>query len=267
MSALQTFTIRDRVIALAEYDAPAKSSRARALKAPGAGKFSLEASLSRETIAAGDSLALTAHVSGRNMAHLFTEILLRDRQRDQYYGPLARDYVRSPQTRTTGGVTRPVWDSPLDLSLDLRPRLTLLADGTDSTFGFFLPAGYDDSDSHLEGLYTSAAGAASRRARLTVDSDGAAKKMVAFKEGSRAASPSALTLKPGDQFAPFVQVLTRDDGKWQSKLCLASSLTFRGDPFQRVEESLPPGDYLAGLLIQDLDGNFSREYVAFTVKE
>ncbi|MEW5941398.1 MAG: hypothetical protein AB1750_17165 [Chloroflexota bacterium] len=269
MDVIQTFETRRGAVQLTAYEsaAPAKSSRARSVKAPGAGKFEIESvALSSEKISAGDSLTLEARLAGKGIAYLFTDILLRDPQRDQYYGPIVRDFVLATRARTTGGVTRPQWDSALELSISLRLNLRLLTDRRDATFGFFLPAGYGDPDSYLEGLYTPADGAASRRARLTVGGDGAAKKMVAFKEGARLAAPSALTLKPGDQFAPFAQVLTRKGDDWQTKTCLVSSLTFRGEPFHWEEQPLLPGEYLAGILAQDMDGGLTRKYVPMKVK-
>ena len=269
MDMIQSFKTRDGSVALTalETAAPAKPSRARSVRAPGAGKFQVESvALSDETISAGDSVSLSVNIEGKGIAYLFTDLLMGDPDLDQYYGPVLRDFVMANHTRTIGGVTRPRWDAALELTLELRPRLRLLTDGTDSTFGFFLPASYDGSDLQIEGVHTSATGT-SRRARLTFGSDGATKKLVAFKEGGRVSAPAALTLKPGDQFAPYVQLIARaeDDG-WQASICLASPLTFRGEAFRWVERPPLPGEYLAGILAQDLDGGLTRTYAPLTVK-
>ena len=265
MDIIKTFEYRGRVLQLTEYDpgAPTKPVRTAA---PGAGKFEIESvSLPAANVSAGEAIRLSARVTGKNIAYIYTELLLYDKALNQAYGPLVREHVQAERTRTTRGATRPDWDSPLDLSITLHPGLRLLTDGADFTFGFFLPEGYDDPDSRLDGLYTSADGKTSRRARLSVDSSGAAKSMTAFKEQRGRSMPAALTLRPGDQFAPFVQILTRSGDEWQGRTCLSTPLTFRGETFHWVEEPLMPGDYLAGLLVEDLDGKLARKYASLTV--
>jgi len=79
-----------------------------------------------------------------------------------------------------------------------------------------------------------------------------------------------LTFEPSDQFTPFVQILTQptdENPAWQVTKGLSTPLTIQGQPLRWAEEPLMPGDYLVGLLIQDLDGGFTRKYAPLTVSE
>jgi len=271
MKTIQTFHMGDASVTLTalKTSQSAKTSRARGVRSPGAGKFQIKTvELSAQEISAGDSVQLSASIEGKGIAYIFTDLLMRDPKRKQYYGPVLRDFVMANRTRTVGGVTHPHWDSDLELTLDLRPRLRMLTDGNASTFGFFQPASYDSSEFFLDGLYTSAEEKTSRRARLSVDGDGVFKKMVANEETERGSFPSEARLGSGDQFAPYVELIAhaKDEDGWGAMDCVASSVTFRGEPFRWEERPPLAGDYLAGILVQDLDGQLTRMYAALNVK-
>ena len=274
MEIFQTFEYNGRVLQLAKYepDPSAKTAaKAPSIKAPGAGKFEIgDISLSTSKIIAGETFTLTAHVEGKNIAYIYSEILLHDKSLNQLYGPVAREYIQADRNTERSGVSRPDWDDAINITVNLNPGLRLLTDGVDSAFGFLSPAGYDRADYQLDGLYTSADGTDPRRARLTFDNTGEITDVVAYKDQSARSAPYALTFKQGDQFAPFAQILTQpesDDHPWQITKGLSTPLTFNGEPFRCVEEMLMPGDYLIGLLVQDLDGALTRQYVPLTVIE
>jgi hypothetical protein len=266
MATLQTFEYNGRLLQLAAYEPESsKPAKASTVRAPGAGKFEIgELNLSAE-------LKLTAQVTGKNIAYIYTEILLKDKSLDQFYGPVAREYIHADRDKETGGISRPDWDDTINLAVTLRPSLRLLTDGVDSAFSFCIPEGYNTSNYRLKGLHTPADGSAPSNARITFDSNGEIKELIAFKEQGKRSTPHELTLKQGDQFAPFVQIHTpparaAEDGKWEVTTALSTPLTFRDQPFQLLTESLMPAEYLAGILIQDMDGGFTRKFVPFTMQ-
>jgi hypothetical protein len=188
MEILQTFEYNGQQLQIATYkpeDSP-RPARSASRRAPGAGKFEIgQIKLSSATISAGEELTLTAQVSGRHIAQIYTELLLQDKGSNQLYGPVMRNYVQAERNKVTGGVSRPDWDETIHLSLRLHPGLRLLTDGSDSAFGFLLPSGYDSSDYCLDGLYTASA-ETSRRARITFDSAGKITQALAFKDAESA---------------------------------------------------------------------------------
>jgi hypothetical protein len=261
MEIFQTFEHNGRVLQLATYE-PASSpkpQKATSIRTPGAGKFEIA------QINLSDDFTLTAHVTGKNISYIFTEILLKDKSADQFYGPVTREYIQADQNKETGGISRPDWDDSISLSVKLRPSLTLLTNGVDSAFAFATPEGYGVSGCRLDGQYTSAE--SQTRARITFNDDGSIKEILTVKEKGTKSTPHALTPKTGDTFAPFVQVLTaEDDGKWQVTSALSTPLTFGEQPFKLQTESPLPGEYLAGIVVQDLDGGLTRKYIPMAVK-
>jgi hypothetical protein len=265
MEIHQTFEHNGKILQITAYqsESSAKPAKASTKRAPGAGKFEIT------QIKLSDENTLTAQISGKNIAYIYTEILLKDKNLNQFYGPVARQYNQADQNKVTDEISRPDWDEVINLSVTLRPSLTLLSDGVDSAFAFTTPAGYSTADYRLDGLYTPADGSAPRRARITFDSAGETKEVVAFKEQGKRSTPHELTFKTGDQFAPFIQILTppaEENGKWEAVTALSNPLTFCDQAFRVVTESPLPAEYLAGILVQDLDGKFTRKYVPLTIR-
>jgi hypothetical protein len=260
MTLLKTFDHKGRTLKLSAYDAPAKSivkpaSAQRARAAIRRATFEISAlTLEGET--------LTAEINGEHIAYIFLEILMKDGE--TFYGPVLREYVPADSDKETGGLLRPNWSDPIRLSIPLRPNLTLLTDGADSAFAFCLPEGYRVSGCHLDGQYTSAE--SQSRARIVFDGDGKIKEILAFKQQRMKSIPRPITPKPGDTFAPFVQFITSEDGIWKNETVLSTPLTFGAQPFRLEKESLIPGKYLVGILVQDLDGGFTRKYVSLAVE-
>ena len=263
MEIFQTFEHNGKLLQLATYEPPQKIVKASSTRAPGIGKFEIE------QINLSDEFTLTAQISGKNIAYIYTEILLKDKSLNQFYGPVAREYIQADRNKEIGGIKHPDWNEAISLAVTLRPSLRLLTDGVDSAFGFCIPKGYDKSGYQIDGLYTPASGTAPRRARITFDSNGEAKEIIAFKEQGSRSTPHEVTFKQGDQFAAFAQILTpavEENGKWEVTTALANPLTIREQPLQLLTESPLPAEYRVGILIQDLDGRFTRKYVPLTIQ-
>jgi len=258
MTHLKTFEHKGRSLKLTAYDAPAKpAKKPSARRAPGAGDFEIS------QLAFADG-TLTAQVSGKHIAYLFVEILMKDE--GKFYGPILREYIEAAWDDQTGGVLRPNWSDPISLSIPLRPSLTLLTDGMDSAFAFCIPAGYRVSGCHLDGQFITAAEGSQFRARIVFDGDGKITEILAFKQQRMKSTPRPVTPKPGDTFTPFVQVLTEEGGAWKTETVLSTSLTFGDPPLRLEKESLLPGEYLAGILVQDMDGGLTRKYVPLAIE-
>jgi hypothetical protein len=264
MEVLRTFEHGGVVLEVFAYGAePFSPARASSRRAPGAGGFEIGRI---DLTAEGDGLVLRARVSGKNIAYIYTDIQLKDPNLDRYYGPVAREYVRAGRNKETRGISRPDWDDPVELAAVIRPGLRLLNDGTGSTFCFSLPEGYGDPEYRLPGLYTFADGAGPLRAVVTFDGAGSMSGVVAHKQYGRRLTPRAVTPQPGDRFSPFVQVLApAAAGDWEVETALSAPLTFRGEPFRVVTETPIPGDYLVGLVVEDLDGMLTRKYAPATI--
>lgn len=272
MSVLCTYEYHGKTLQLVEDVQPPAKPRVvlPQLKAPGAGKIELVGlRLSADQIAPGAALTLTAQVTGRQIAYIYSELLLWDEALNQAYGPVAREYVAAPRNKLVRGASRPDWDETTALSLVLSPSLRLVSAGDDLSFGFLLPEGYGSTNYRLEGRFASADGTRQARVRVVFGANGETQSVLAFKEPAmQGSAPRALSFSPGDCFTPLAQVITPpvgDQVAWQMKKCLATPLTLRETGLRWVSELPLPGVYLVGLVVQDLDGGLTRQYARLTV--
>lgn len=273
MDIMRTFEHNGRALKVAAYEpeiTAMPSLSGASVIAPGTGKFEIgPLNLSAEKIAPGESLTLCAQITGENIAFIYSEILLYDSELGHYYGPVAQEYVLSGKNTEVQGVIYPVWEAEIKLALNLSPSMRILSDGVDSAFAFMRPEGYGQASYQLEGLYNRAGSDSRRRARLKFGSAGEVSSMLIYKERGGRSAPHALTISSGDQFSPFVQILTCSSSEkpvWQVTRGISTALTWREAGFRWTEETPMPGEYLLGLVIQDLDGARTRQYAPFTLE-
>src|SRR3990172_4257527 len=105
MEVFQTFEYNGKVLQLASYepDSSAQSvAKDPSIKAPGAGKFeigTINLSVPSAKITASEEFTLTAQVNGRNIAYIYTEVLFHDKSLNQFYGPVAREYIQADRNK------------------------------------------------------------------------------------------------------------------------------------------------------------------------
>ena len=267
MRLLREYEVNDRVLKIEAIESetidwPITSGFGQT--PPGMGKFEIGMlSLSAETIAPGEALTLNARISVGNVAYIYSELWLDEPNSGVCYGPLAQEFVLSGRNKDVGGVVHPVWDAEIELSLSIKPGLRVLTVGVDSAFAFMYSEGYGRAGSWLDGLFSRAGSAIRQRARLKLDSVGGLSGMLVYKTSGGRSMPHAVTLGVGDTFSPFVQILKRPG--WQAEFGLSNTLTVRDAGLGWSAAALLPGDYLLGLMVKDLDGGRTREYVTFRV--
>jgi hypothetical protein len=274
MDILRTFEVNGRILKIVSTEpetAAAPSVLETRVIAPGTRKFEIgPLKLSAEKIAPGESLSLSAPINGENIAFIYTEILFRDKDLNQYYGPVSQEYVLSRKNEQVQGVIYPVWDTDINLSYTITPTLRVLTDGVVSAFAFTRPVNYGQGGYLLDGIFVREDAIHPRHATLKFDDAGKITSALVFKEKGERSIPNALTFKAGDQFTPFVQILTRPSVEtpvWQAARGISTALTWRQTPFHCVNETLIMGDYLLGLAVQDLDGELTRQYAPFKLSD
>jgi hypothetical protein len=264
MEVLQAYEYEGMVLRLTAYEPHTVEAESQAgqsdVRAPGAGTFEIGALDVKQE---DEGLLLTARVAGRNLAYLYTDILLKDERADRFYGPVAREHIRADRDKEDGGVIRPDWEDPVKVRVRLRPGLRVLTDGVRSALCFAVPEGYSSPDHRVNGLYTLAGGEAPVRALLVFRGDGTLSRVTAHAAQGWRPGPGALTPKPGDRFAPFAQVLAPParDGGWRVTTALADELAFGEEPLRMLFKEPLPGEYLVGLVAQDFDGGITRKYL------
>jgi hypothetical protein len=269
MEILETYVHKGGELHLSAYKADNgggahEGAQQPAVRAPGAGHFEFN---NLQVERQGEALTLNGRVTGHNLAYLYIEVLLKDAHQDRFYGPVMREYIRAERNEGTSGITRPVWGVSVDFSVRMRPLLRLLTDGANFAFCYALAEGYSSPGYRQGGLYTPAGYTAPLRALLGFSGDGTLKRAIAYADQSGRSSPKVLAPAQGDRFAPFAQMFTpvAAEEEWEITSVIGDTLTLGSWPLRVVTESALPGEYLVGVLAQDLDGGVSRKYVPLSV--
>lgn len=245
------------------------SKKEEAVIAPGAGKYEMnQLLLAIDSIKTRESLNLSVKISGENIAFLSTEIFFKDKELEYYYGPVMQEYIRVPNEKEIQGVLHPVWESEINLALEIIPTFRLLTNGEVSAFAFMRQEGYGQHEVQLEGLFTKKDSGNSNRARLKFDASGELtdKRVIQEKHGRLVSHE--LAIKTGDMFIPAVQVMTAqnlNNPKMHTIHGLSDTLVKLDESFHWVDEAAIPGDYLLGLVVEDFNGDQTRHFVPFKI--
>lgn len=268
MDVLKSYTLLGKTLEI--YAPPQTPPDQVARRAENVQIGAITLSASRVCAAAGEGVRISAEISGSEIAHIYAEALLCDMRSGHLYGPLWRQHIRSAEEKRVGGLTHPVWGGQVQAAYDYQPALRLLFSGGEISFAFLLPEAYPSAGAGTgwtqAGEHTSVVTGNTRRAVLTFDTQGALRRARAFKAGSSGQSPSALTLRRGDRFAPAVQILLHQtDGSWQSQQSHATPLTLQGADVHWEAHPLPEGEIYIGFAVRDYDDRWQRRYAPLLV--
>lgn len=229
---------------------------------PGLGHYNVDTlNIPVSEIKAGDQLTLQASILGENIALIYIEMLLKDPEQEQYYGPVVRVPVKSLQEGNADGQAYPQWEENILVDSSITPGLRLVTDGENSALAFTQPAGYGLEEVFLDGLLVRKKTDTKMRARLYFSSEGQLIKMVVFKNHKDHHIPHTLKFSTGDQFHPLIQVFGKQDSDGIMRgigSCYSTPITYQGNPVKLASETPIPGEYYFCLVIEDLDGQSSR---------
>lgn len=241
-------------------------------RAPGAGQVSVDSfSASDDSVEIGETVKLTAEISGRNIGHIYLFVGYYDSASNSLY-VADMDYLESPETREEGGVYYPNWsDQPsFTLTFDWDPLVFAINDGSKSVPALFKPESYGATPElatyTVEGVYTFADGGEQRQARLYF-SDGKLRQVFGFTD-SEAGAPREIIPQTGDMFTVFENWYEMDSSGAVTNVIneLGDTLTFGKDMFTWESLYAAAGEYVVGFLVADMDGNITPVYTQVEVR-
>jgi hypothetical protein len=180
-----------------------------------------------------------------------------------------QDFLFSDADTTVGGVTYPQWpDGSFTVGYDWEPLVYAISDGETAIRTLFAPETYGEQPTYVvEALYTFADGSPDRYARLFFR-DGTLAQVFGFTGAGTtgAGTPREITPQPGDQVTVFAQGYNfAEDAEDELYLAEAGTLTFGDTPFTLEVTPAPSGNYVVGVIAEDLDGNEVEAYEALFV--
>ncbi len=227
---------------------------------------------SAESITVDESLLISTRVTGDNIGFIFSFL--------GYFNPddnsiliADEDFLIGDDTREINGVFYPDWGDTGEVPIDYEwaPVVFGINDGTTVEFALFQPDDYGAADEDVtyavEGTYTFASGAS--RYAILYFTAGELESVYGFTNPDGSGAPREITPNPGDTFTILDQYLLLQEDSDEVELVSAdgATVTFGEENFTLEELPAPPGEYVVGIIAEDLDGNPYEEYIDVTVTE
>lgn len=242
-------------------------------RVPGAGNIVIEGiTQSAESITLDDTVLLQAVVSGQNIgyAYLFTGLYDAD---SNSILVADTDFLESPESNSLNGVEYPRWpdSESFRINFEWDPVVFQINDGSRSVLALFNPVSYGASSEEalymVNGTYVFADGGESRRAQLYFK-DGKLFQVFGYYGQADAGAPAEITPAINDRFIVSHKWMELDAQGNVSQVVFedGDSITFGLTPVTWEQLYAPAGEYLAGFLVSDLDGNLTQAYVRITVE-
>ncbi|MCB0164930.1 MAG: hypothetical protein KDI79_11930, partial [Anaerolineae bacterium] len=230
--------------------------------------------LSAEFATPDAPVTISADISGDRLAYIYT-FIGRFLPRQDVLLIEDMDYLIADDTQEIGGIAYPDWsEEGVSVAYEWQPVIYAISNGTDATKALFRPQAYDPESPTfaVEGIYTFGQSEQQRYAKMFFR-DGVMSGIYSFGGSLTAAvgAPREITPQIGDTFT----VLERGDdlsldgeaGR-ESYVAPGQTLTFEGDPFVIETTPAPSGNYVVGLIAEDLDGQTYEQYEGlFVVNE
>lgn len=259
----RSFEIGDQTIVVPQ--------RPEQIRAPAAGGIRLSPIRLSSTVAApGSPVLMSADVSGENIGYIKLFVGLLDPAANSIY-VADLDYLESEDTREVDGVFYPDWgEGAFTLELDWEPTLFAIRDGQTRRLALFSPETYgataDEAIYTVEGSYLFADGE-TRSARMYFQ-DGVMRQVFTFQGQADTGAPREVKPQAGDRIVLLERWMDLDStGKVIENAQQEGETILLGDrPLTWEEMYAPPGGYVIGFIVEDLDGNEYAAYAEVTVR-
>jgi len=259
---------------LSQAEAASAIAEDTQIEAPGAGKIEISGlGASAEEMKAGETVTIKGKVKGDNIGYIYLYTIYYDQESDSFV-TTDFSYLLSEESKAVGGVTYPNWGDTgeVDIEFEWQPTIYYLNDGKNRQFAVFESEIYGRTEKEnsyiVWGTYKEAGSEEGRDAFIRFDGEGNFAGLLVFS-GEEAKTPREVTMKKGDTFTITEEWLEYDknpDGEF--KYYDGGVLTYGDQPFTMEWDEKPiPGQYVLGVIVEDLDGNSTEEFINIGITE
>ncbi|PKO15771.1 MAG: hypothetical protein CVU39_09615 [Chloroflexi bacterium HGW-Chloroflexi-10] len=264
---------------MADLDASAQSSVVSSgaeIESPARGGISLSSiSLSAEVIDIEESVTMSVDVTGNNIGYIYYYVAWYEEESDSW---LTADmgYVGSDEIKESAGIYYPDWgeEPSFNVSMDWEPTLYYISNGyeDEDQFAFFEPEVFGatpETDVYsVYGTYTFAKSGKQYDAVIRFDGNGDMKAIYGFTGKDGQGALSQITPSENDEFTVTEEWLEfTEDENGELVNYEGGTITFRDQNLTMQPYYGYAGDYVLGIIVEDLDGNRTEEYAYLTVME
>jgi hypothetical protein len=242
-----------------------RSSHSRAMAGPKPIQLS-PLTLSSELAVPDQPVTFSADISGDRLAHVYSFIgRFLPRQNVLLIEDI--DYIFADDTKEVNGVKYPVWPKEgFSVEYEWEPNVYAINDGQTSVKALFEPQAYDDESPtySVGGTYRFASGGDPRFAKIYFRDDKMT-EIFGFTGSITQAvgAPRQITPQVGDQFTVLERGddLNQEDEAGREKYVQeGGTVTYNGQPFTLETTPASSGNYVVGLIAEDLDGQRYEQY-------
>jgi len=180
---------------------------------------------------------------------------------------LSMDYLYPPGAALNDAI--PSWHSGDDVQLTWRSSSWYISNGTDVVLAPFTPIDYGSSTYSVDGTYTTKKTGTSFPVSIefVVTQDrGTLQHIWAFdKNGGDNVRPRELKPRAGDTFTPDIAAYTTNSDDAEDRTIAGAPITFGSAPLTAFEGDAPSGEYVLGLMVENLAGDINDQYSDVTV--
>jgi hypothetical protein len=242
------------------------------LVGPGAEKIEVAPiELSGDSASSGNPVTLSTTITGDNVSflYIFTGRLNKNQDSLQI---VDIDYIDAEATREIDGMIYPDWgEGEIPIEIDWEPVLYVVDDGARKQAVLLEPdtygAGTEDTLYTVDGIYEFANGEPKRYAVLTFTGDGDLLNVMGYNSTVSAGPQHEITPAIGDRFNILAQWIPLGENvETITEYKESGYLTFGETAWVWEEHPAAKGEYLVGIIAEDMDGNNYEEYVQVTAK-
>jgi hypothetical protein len=256
-----------------EESAPATNAE---VAAPGAGEITIAPiSVSASEIGPDGIVTLSTEINGSNVGYIYYYVSYYDQESGSY---LTADmgFISAEETKEIGGIYYPDWgnEGVISINYDWEPTIYYMGDGNEANdqFAFFEPTVYGVDASGdiytVRGTYKFVDSGSEIDAVMKFTGEGKMQSIFGFNGENGSGAPREITPQPGDTFTITEQWLDFDpnpEGEFVDYI--GGTMTFDNNDFVMVPYYAYSGNYTLGIIVEDLNGNRTAEYVEVTVTE
>jgi hypothetical protein len=211
---------------------------------------------------------LQANISGDDTAYIYYFVGQAAPADPNTVQILSMDYLYPPGAAQSDAA--PSWRDGDDVQLTWRSSSWYLSNGADVILAPFSPVDYGSSTYSVDGIYTTRK--TGKRIPVSIEfavtqDRGTLQHVWAFDKGG-ADNPRPRELQPraGDTFTPDILSYSANDTDAAESTVAGQPITFGAEPLAAFEGPAPSGDYVIGLMVENLAGDISDQYSDVTVE-